>query len=148
MYDVDFTSGLEVEVPVSEAILVYLPDIIAEAEKFCGNRVPGYQDPTVEFVSDKLAPYTKFDPVTGAAIKIFLRSYILDKIPEKALEAACCECAHELVHCIAPCPPGISHPCGGHATASTVLEEGLATLFQAYYHDDVMHITPPFMTKY
>lgn len=56
MYDNDFTSGLEIEVPVSEGIVAYLPDIIAKAEKLYGNRAPGYQDPTVDFVSDERAP--------------------------------------------------------------------------------------------
>ena len=134
-------------VPVPEAIIDNLPDIIAKAESFCGKRGPRFQDLTVEFTSDKHAPYTEIDPVTGLAKKILLRSAILDEDPEKGFEMACSECAHEVVHCLAPCPPGVPHPCAGHST-STVLEEGLATLFQAYYHDVVMGITPPFMEKY
>jgi hypothetical protein len=134
-------------VPVPEAIEAFLPLIIAEAESFCGVRGPRFQDLTVEFTSDEKAPYTDIDSVTGLAKKIFLRSAILDEDPENGFQNACCECAHEVVHCLAPCPPGVPHPCAGHTT-STVLEEGLATLFQAKIHDEKLGMRPPFMEKY
>jgi hypothetical protein len=134
-------------VPVSEAIEAFLPDLIAEAEKFCGKKGPRFQDLTVEFTSDERAPYTEIDPDTGLAKKILLRSAILDEDPEKGFGMAGSECAHEVVHCLAPCPLGVPHPCAGHST-STVLEEGLATLFQAKIHDEVLGIRPPFMEKY
>lgn len=133
--------------PVPEAIEAFLPNLIAEAERFCGERGARFQNLTVEFTSDNRAPYTEIDPVTGLAKKILLRSAILNEDPDKGFEMACSECAHEVVHCLAPCPPGVPHPCAGHFT-STVLEEGLATLFQAKIHDEVLGIRPPFMEKY
>jgi len=133
--------------PVAEAIEAFFPDILAEAERFCGDKGPRFQELTVEFTPDELAPFTQMDADTGVAKKILLRSAILDEAPDKGFEMACSECAHEVVHCLAPCPPGVPHPCAGDTT-STVLEEGLATLFQAKIHDDVLGLSPPFLERY
>jgi len=107
-----------------------LPLILAEAETLYGERKPGYEDVRVEF-RDSGAPCVEFRP--GGAT-IYVRSEISDT-PREAF----CECAHEVIHLLSP------HYYGADVRTGSVLEEGLATHFQAkIYQEWPVPTTEPF----
>lgn len=90
-------------------------ELIEQAESLCGKRMPEYIFHGVRF-KDLEQPQTE---LSGKDLVIFLRARVCDDF-----EDACCECAHEIIHLISP------QVIEGETT-STVLEEGLATYFQA-----------------
>jgi len=105
---------------VYEAINQAVYELIEQAEKLCGERVPGYTLHGVKFM-DIEQPSIHID---GKDLVIYLTSKVREDFDE-----ACCECAHEVIHLISP-------RSNGTETTSTVLEEGLATFFQALIYRD------------
>lgn len=105
---------------VYEAINCAVYKLIELAEDLCGERLPEYTFRGVKF-KDVLQPHIE---INGKDLVIYLTSKSSEDFDE-----ACCECAHEVIHLISPYVEE-------GETASTVLEEGLATYFQALIYNN------------
>src|SRR6185369_15332346 len=107
-----------------------IPQLIADAEELCGESMYDFSFRETLFALDARAegvevdeehqkPFLRFYP--NNEVRIFVTSKVQDD-----LAAAFAESAHEVIHSIAPPPPDLVQ-----GEMSTVLEEGLATYFQA-----------------
>lgn len=107
-----------------------IPQLIADAEELCGERMYDFtfretlfaidaRTEAVEVDEEQQKPFLKFYP--NNEVRIFITSKVHDD-----LAGAFAESAHEVIHSIAPPPPELVQ-----GEMSTVLEEGLATYFQA-----------------
>jgi len=108
-----------------------LEGMLFEAEKICGPRNRSYHTPQIEFADIQEPRAEIWD---DGHIIIKLRTAVGHDADE-----ACTECAHEVIHCISPARQGAIVRCINDGT-STVLEEGLATYFQRYIHDEWLEV--------
>jgi len=107
-----------------------IPTLIADAEELCGERMYDFTFRETLFAIDARAegvevddenqqPFLRFYP--DNEVRIFITSKAQDD-----LAGAFAESAHEVIHSISPLPSDLVQ-----GKMSTVLEEGLATFFQA-----------------
>ena len=107
-----------------------IPNLIVDAERLCGSRMYDFAFRETLFVVDaraegiavddeKQQPFLRFYP--NNEVRIFITSMTQDD-----LAGAFAESAHEVIHSISPPLSDLVHD-----KMSTVLEEGLATYFQA-----------------
>jgi len=100
---------------IEKIINIKVHEIIKKAEDMFGERSIGYTLLGVEF-RDVPYPYLDISDIDNRNLKIILTADSSLNLPE-----ACCQCAHEVVHFLSPLREG----------DPTVLEEGVATYFQA-----------------
>lgn len=109
---------------IEKTINIMVHELIQKAEDMFGERTIGYTLLGVEF-REVPYPYLDRSDVDNKNMRIILTANSSLDLPE-----ACFQCAHEVVHLLSPL----------HEGEPTVLEEGVATYFQAIIARDWFQI--------